>query len=200
MVDDSGQPIVLGPPPMFPEMDLPEVPEGVSTVTERCLLRRHELQHAWRNSCFHLTPAAFEAAGKKGTGPTPMQELTQILTLDPRYFPQELFGAKDTKASRGNQAGMWAAAAARRQRGEVDELGALEALAAAESRSRVAGGDVANGVRPAEDGEDEAEAAIDEEDEDVGEEEDDYYVNERFDDDDGYDDDFDDGGGDDAIY
>ncbi len=60
-------------------------------------LRRHELQHAWRNSCFHLTPAAFEAAGKKGTGPTPMQELTQILTLDPRYFPQELFGAKDTK-------------------------------------------------------------------------------------------------------
>lgn len=141
--------------------------------------------------CFHLTPRRLRRQERKALTPTPMQELTQILTLDPRYFPRSSLDQRcpvvprlqlrvaqskalpwdtatwtgmqrgyllpsigvasslkvpprlrHTQGPRGNQAGMWAAAATGDREG-VDELGALEALAAAESRSRVAGGDVA---------------------------------------------------------
>ena len=54
-------------------------------------LRRHELQHAWRNSCFYITPDSFAKGNAKAGSATMLQELSTILTLDPRHFPQELF-------------------------------------------------------------------------------------------------------------
>lgn len=66
-----------------------------------CQIRRHELQHFWRTSCFHLSEESVAGGGGTvGAAPPESAQLMSILTLDPAYFPAELFTTKDAMCVR----------------------------------------------------------------------------------------------------
>ncbi|MEW5318327.1 MAG: hypothetical protein WDW38_009555 [Sanguina aurantia] len=193
-----------GPPPLFPEMDLPEHPQ--LTAKDRMLVvKRRELVFAGKSSLFFLDKPRDVGDGAKGSGgpekygereskrPKKIkQPLSAVMTMSTDYFPAELMTTSDkrasTQAASKSQTAFWRSQAAK---ADVGGLKRLEQLQKAETAEAEGGGAEKKDDEEAP-VEDEAVLDVDEE-EDM--ENDDYYQGEQFDDDDGYDNDDGDGGG-----
>ncbi|GAX83391.1 hypothetical protein CEUSTIGMA_g10816.t1 [Chlamydomonas eustigma] len=197
----------LGPPPLYPEMELPEYqPESAKDAL--LLLRRHDLVNYSKNSPFFLDTSSSKKRSRQDTRAHPLQpddgktlaveplQLAAVLTLNSDYFPEELYGPGDKRLMK-----LKAREAFWKAQGKKDDTGGinrLEQLAKLESKSETRGGASGSGAA----GDDAAlqdEIPVDTDDEE-DQEFDDYYQGEHFDDDEGYDDGGDDGGDDGAIY
>ncbi|GAB4817003.1 hypothetical protein N2152v2_004049 [Parachlorella kessleri] len=182
-------------------------------------MRRHELTSFWKNSPFYLTTPQ-STSGSRAAGEverfsdrlrkrqkSERPPLTSILTLDPRYFPEELYSSKQQMAAKSAaaQSAYWAAQQARSSSADAGAemaIGKLDELAKRESRQKVGGAGAEAGPAGRADGEGEEaplEADIEEDEEEMMVD-DDYYQNEHFDDDEGYDDGLDDGGDEGPVY
>ncbi|KAJ9521342.1 hypothetical protein QJQ45_001264 [Haematococcus lacustris] len=187
----------LGPPPLFPEVDLPPHPD-VDAKDVLLLTRRQEMQQAMRRSPFLLEPPKAEKGDVESLmerytsrqGDTAVglrrkrrrEPLTSVVKLLTEYLPEELISSSDKRHAR-LQHTYWQRA------GKKDDggLGRLDALAKMEAEGQGPGGEEAEGEEVVEE-----EVDTDEEEE---MEDDDYYKGAHFDDDEGYEDDGDDGGG-----
>ncbi|GLI71236.1 hypothetical protein VaNZ11_016357 [Volvox africanus] len=217
-----------GPPPLFPEVELPEHPE-ITSRDKMLLLRRFELTHRSKTSPYFLElPQAHQDTGTLEEGfdpyraPQPGKDgsaggghgsgtkrarppLSSVMTLLAEYFPEELYSSKDMRASRlQTLRGQDAYFRAQSRPDDPSGLRRLEHLAKLESLGEE-GGEGGPGTRKTLGGEgDEEEAAAEEELRDTDEEEDmeddDYYQGEHFDDDEGYGDALDDGGDEGPVY
>ncbi|KAG7667660.1 hypothetical protein KSW81_005586 [Nannochloris sp. 'desiccata'] len=201
--DDEGN-VVEKPLPNLPEED--ELNEFKPYVIDYRDLSGH-----YKHSPFHLRG---KDGGRKPAAAS-NATLASVVTLDPHYFPSELYSEqlKSRGISQAAQAAYWSGH--RQQRLQADDaddltLGRLDELAQKESlrgglggMRHGSGGDGALGLtgEAEEDGhgDDDAEADGFGDDEDfVGDEDDPYQ---QFDDDEGYDDPDDDGdGGNEATY
>ncbi|KAG1666442.1 hypothetical protein FOA52_015112 [Chlamydomonas sp. UWO 241] len=191
----------LGPPPMFPEIELPEHPE-ITAKESLLLLRRNDLLNYSKTSPFFL-----ELVKQAKDGPNAgldrfsmrdakrlrtREPLTSVMTLTSEYFPEELFAGASEKRGKlhsQKQDAFWKAQG--KKNDESGGLHRLDQLAQMEGKAGAAGGPGAAGGDD-EPPEDLAPVDTDEE-EDM--EFDDYYQGEDFQDDEGYDDAYEDGGG-----
>lgn len=231
--DDEGKIVQTqqpeGPPPLFPEIpksQFPPLPQDIPTQTERQLIWRHQLVHAWRHSLYFLKAGtdggsgankrhkadfvesykdqekAAAAAGAAGSGAVdPTAACTVTMTLHPQYFPEELYSKQKRLAKGAAEKAYWAGQNQRRAKAKAATedlaLGKLDELARREDKASGAGKGPGGGG-----GEEGEEALVEEfeEEEDELPDDDDYNQGNMFDDDDGYGDDLDDGGGDQAIF
>ncbi|DBA93149.1 TPA: hypothetical protein ACH3X2_003461 [Trebouxia sp. C0005] len=201
VTDDEGNvvpPSEFGPPPLFPNVELPPMLE-IEAQDQRLMERWRGLNQYYIKSPYHLR------GPPKGKDPSAGQDakrLAMVMTLDPRYFPEELYTSKERKvssraASASAQQAYWAAEASKISNDNpmLDRLARLETEY---GKSTPEKGEEGGQKKKAEDGEAEEDEPI-EEDEDDFQDDDDYYQGNVFDDDEGYDDALDDGD-DGAIY
>eukprot|EP00195_Chlamydomonas_chlamydogama_P016480 CAMPEP_0202907146 /NCGR_PEP_ID=MMETSP1392-20130828/41502_1 /ASSEMBLY_ACC=CAM_ASM_000868 /TAXON_ID=225041 /ORGANISM="Chlamydomonas chlamydogama, Strain SAG 11-48b" /LENGTH=210 /DNA_ID=CAMNT_0049595925 /DNA_START=198 /DNA_END=833 /DNA_ORIENTATION=+ len=204
--DDDGTVIAaqpMGPPPLFPETELPEHPELTAKDT-LLLLRRNDMVNSAKTSPFFIelpkpvkegpdAPVDSYSLQSSKKPKRQQQPLSSVMTLIPDYFPEELFSEKDKRASKKAQDAFWRAQGKRAEAGglhRLDQLAQME-KAAGEGGARGGGGE--------DEGPPEEEVPVDE-DEEEDMEYDDYYQGEHFDDDEGYDDGYDDGGDEGPVY
>lgn len=201
--DDEGNvlpPEAPKPPPLFPEIELPEFPE-LNSKDKLLLIRRHELIGSWRASpCFLEKQADTKVGldaqmtgqavgGGKSVAARPRPPLSSVVTFTSFYFPEELWSQQDKRAAgmgqgRAAQAEFWKKQSAL----AVTKTGlqVMEDLARMEGNARAAGG--GEGAAGGAQGEEEEGMLAEEEDEDDDVPEDDDYVQgDYFDDDEGYD-------------
>eukprot|EP00873_Tetraselmis_striata_P027598 jgi/Tetstr1/447862/TSEL_035172.t1 len=212
--DDDGNIVaveVAGPPPLFPDgVRLPERPTATAK-DERLMSRRHALLDFYRapQSPYHLSmpkrkaegvEQAIERYGDKyrGAGPNKRPALSKALFLHPKYFPPELYSAKQQRHSAHGTGTGKAAAFVMDQSSSKQGFSRLEQLAKLESKQEAdgdgagkAGGGGPGGAAAEDDDDAPLEEEYEEEDDYI--EDDDYYQGNHFDDDDGYDDGYDDG-------
>lgn len=221
--DDDGQYVtrdVSGPPPLFPEgVELPTRKDH-SQELDQMKTKWRALTSYWKKSPYHLKLSETksgvkrsledflgDAAPRDGLDTT---RLAKVLTLHPRFFPEELYTTQEKRASSraatlAGQKEYWAAMNKSLQDTSgmsFDRLARLEAMREenADKPSVEQGGEKAAAGEGGEEEEAEEEVEADEPDEDDFED-DDYLQGQDFDDDEGYDDggdDGDDGGG--AYY
>ncbi|GFR49712.1 hypothetical protein Agub_g11866 [Astrephomene gubernaculifera] len=218
-----------GPPPLFPEVELPEHPD-ITARDKMLLLRRFELTHRSKASPYFLElPKAQQDTGTLAEGFDPFKQpepgaagaaggaatagaaavvgvkrsrppLSSVLTLVPEYFPEELYSSKDMRASRlQTLKGQDAYFRAQNRGDDAAGLNRLEQLARLEGAAEEGGGRKAGGEGEEEEAADEEEVLHDT-DEEEDMEDDDYYQGEHFDDDEGYGDAFEDGGDEGPVY
>ncbi|CAL5221578.1 g3796 [Coccomyxa viridis] len=202
-----------GPPPLFPEVPQPEVPPA--TAEDQILLQHwRSLTNAFRTSCYRIDPKAEKrkvvddpyATSKDAGGASQKLPLTSILTLDAKYFPEELFsGAEKRAAARASTLRL---PDQKKPSGEADIFERFAALEKSGARAeegagaerRAGGAPASREGQPGQDNEDGEEELGEEEDEEEGfNDEMDLVMNENYDDDEGYMDD-DDGGDGEGIF
>ncbi|KAI3438623.1 hypothetical protein D9Q98_001045 [Chlorella vulgaris] len=221
-----------GPPPLFPpikEGRLPPVPDKLDQTIERQMRWRSHLNASLRNSQYFLRRESEGVGGKRKRAADFVQSYREVMqeaapssattaatggvaagtlpypvtmTLDPRYFPEELYTKQKRSANASAaEAAFWAAQREKRantQREMTDQLalGKLDELARREDRGVGAGkGPGGKGGGEGEEGDEPVAEEFEEEEEDEHPEDDDYYQGDLVDDDEGYLDDYDDGGG-----
>mmetsp|Transcript_26178 Transcript_26178/g.62258 ORF Transcript_26178/g.62258 Transcript_26178/m.62258 type:complete len:242 (+) Transcript_26178:81-806(+) len=212
--DDEGKPLEVeqsGPPKLYPDLpSLPSKPE-LSSKDERLLTRRHLLLDYYRSlfSPYYLEfqvsrNESVEEQIRKYNGAQEVKQkpkrpkLTQVLSLEPRYFPAELYSSVQQRQSVKAQSSE-AQSAFFRRTAAAEGLSRLDQLAKLESAAGEAGGKTdgpeGESKKGGEAAQEEEEDILEEQDDEEFDEEDDYYQGEAFDDDDGYDDPYDDGDG-----
>ena len=167
--------------------------------------RRRAIKKAYLNSPFHIS-ASSKPSGKSAVKSVPLES---IVTLDPAYFPPELYSSlqQSRSTSRAAQAAYWEQHANRKKDDADLDIGKrLEMLAKKESVEQ--GGNRTVGEEPELSGDmedpqqneyNEQNGMLDEEDDFFEDDlEDDPY--QQFDDDEGYEDLDEDDGGHDAYY
>lgn len=175
--------------------------------------RRRAIKKAYLNSPFHISAAAGNTASTKQTSRRkPLDHsvpLESIVTLDPIYFPPELYSSQqqNRSASRAAQAAYWEQhATQKKDDADLDFGRRLEMLAKKESVDQGGGG---TGVIPGEEPEMSGDVDDQQNEHNGGllEEEDDFFEDDleddpyqQFDDDEGYEDLDEDDGGHDAYY
>ncbi|CAK0780674.1 hypothetical protein CVIRNUC_005135 [Coccomyxa viridis] len=196
-----------GPPPLFPEMKVPDVPL-VTGDEEVLLMHWRALRQAFKSSCYHLDPKAEKrkitddpyAQSKDANGCRQKLPLTSVLTLDAKYFPEELFSSSEKRAAAETAAHRLVDQ--QKASGEADIFERFAALEQSSGRDDEAAGQArqAGGAPPGREGQQgqgnndgEEDIAEEEEDEEGYNDEIDLVMNENYDDDEGYMDD-DDGG------
>lgn len=207
VTDDEGNvvpPSELGPPPLFPNVELPPMLE-IEAQDQRLMERWRGLNQYYIKSPYHLRgpPKDGVAAdiarytGKDSSAGQDAKRLAMVMSLDPRYFPEELYTSKERKvssraASASAQQAYWAAEASKISNDNpmLDRLARLETEYGKLTPEK--GEEEGGQKKKAEDGEAEEDEPI-EEDEDDFQDDDDYYQGNVFDDDEGYDDALDDG-------
>lgn len=229
-LDDDGNAVLGiqdGPPPMFPPMTRMPPPPELTERDEALLKYRRQLSSAWRNSCYFLDKEPEQSKHPEVTiehysdrrtkaakaGAAEKTQLSQLLTLNARYFPVELHGGRGRRKRRRNEdddPSIWRVPEghATQDISRLDRLARLEKrMAEEEEKAAQKGGGVegegagagAGGKDAGKDGKDGKDGKGGEDgegDEEEGEEEDywddddDYQQGGAFDDDDGYDDDF----------
>eukprot|EP00898_Chlorokybus_atmophyticus_P007792 jgi/Chlat1/8013/Chrsp7S07760 len=181
-----------GPPPLFPPVELPPIPE-VSAEEEKLLAKRRALMSAWRHSPYYLQTPKVKAVGVaadierysdryRAHPDAKRVQLSAVMLLDAAHFPAELLtGAK--QATVKDTSAIWRAGIS-----ETQEMQRLERLARLEAKLEKEGGE----RKPEEgkdkekeggEGDDDDEAVVEEE-EDFGD--DDYAQIYGYDDDDEY--------------
>lgn len=217
ITDDEGKEIPaseIGPPPLFPKVELPSMPE-LEAQDQRLRERWRGLNQAYIKSPYHLkadlpkdglsADIARYSSKYRPENKDSKASLAMVMSLDPYYFPEELYTTKERKASTragtvAAQRAYWAAQASNAE--EEDPMFARMAKMETELAKRAPEeGDQEDGERKkrkTEDGEVEEDAPV-EEDEDDYQDDDDYYQGNVFDDDEGYDDALEDGD-DGAVY
>ena len=226
-LDDDGNAVLGiqdGPPPVFPPMTRMPPPPELTERDEALLKYRRQLSSAWRNSCYFLDKEpepskhsevviehySDRRAKAAKSGAAEKTQLSQLLTLNARYFPVELHGGRGRRKRRRNEdeddPSIWRVPEghATQDISRLDRLARLEKKMAEEEEKaaeKVAGAnkdgkDGKDGGKDGKDGKDgkggEDGEGDDEEgdDDDYWDDEDDYQQGGAFDDDDGYDDDF----------
>ncbi|BDA43349.1 hypothetical protein COCOBI_04-3610 [Coccomyxa sp. Obi] len=208
-VGDAAAAELERPPQLYPELELPVVQDLDSEGTQLLGYWRH-LGHLYKSSCYHLTstdakrgpinddPYASLSRAKAAVNRAP---LSSVLTLDKKYFPEELFSATEKRASvRASSTKAFQSAGGTKDIGAdlFERFAKLESGANAEegrAGKRRAGGAAGAGEEGAKEGEgDEDEEQLQADDDDEAfQEDDDYLMTEAFDDDEGYDDPYGDG-------
>ncbi|KAL3137784.1 DNA-directed RNA polymerase III subunit RPC7-like [Trebouxia sp. C0009 RCD-2024] len=214
ITDDDGNVVAaadIGPPPLFPNVELPPTLEQ-EPLDQRLVQRWRELSMSYRKSPYYLKPAAPKglaadiaqyASKYKPDGMEDKKPLAMVMSLDSRYFPEELYTSKERKistkaGSAAAQQAYWAADARKADRDPLllERLAQMETELGSKSPIRDADGNV---KKKTEDGEDDDEDEPIEEDEDDYQDDDDYYQGNAYDDDEEYGD-VDDGGDEGALY
>ncbi|PNH02375.1 hypothetical protein TSOC_011653 [Tetrabaena socialis] len=200
--DDDGTVLATapaGPPPLFPEIELPEHPD--ISPKDKMLLPTQAQQPGQSQQ------GEGAGAGGSGSGPRVGTKrsrplLSSVMTLLPDYFPEDLYSTKEMRASRlQTLRGQDAYFRAQSGRDDATGLRRLEQLAKLESNAEE-GGAVPGGRKGGEGEEDDGppeEEVLHDTDEEEDMEFDDYYQGEHFDDDEGYGD-ADEGGDDGPVY
>ncbi|KAK9915033.1 hypothetical protein WJX75_003877 [Coccomyxa subellipsoidea] len=208
-VGDAAAAELEKPPQLFPKIELPIVPDLDKDGTQLLGYWRY-LTSFYKSSCYHLKTAE---ANKRSVEDDPYASLSRskavdraplssVLTLDSKYFPEELFSATEKRASvRATSTKAFLPIGGMEAGADIfDRFAKLESGEGAEEEmggKRRAGGGASTREegqkeRGADGQEDEEQLPEDEEDE-VFEDEDDYLMGETFDDDEGYDDPYNDG-------
>ncbi|KAK9816401.1 hypothetical protein WJX74_009310 [Apatococcus lobatus] len=219
--DDDGNIVssqVEGPPPLYPELEkLPKRPE-ISPRDKRLLARHRALNKFYKNSPYFLKrnheqsgadgvlEKIDDLAGisKKRKEEQPLQ-LSDVMILHPKYFPQELLGKNRTAGSSATkQQQFWAAQQKDKDMQGKDLEATFADLAKKEAAAAKAGKD-GTGSKNAINEDDEekranAEEEVAEEDEEdgYGHDDDDYLQGQDYQDDEEYGDE--EAGGDEAYF
>ncbi|KAK9867152.1 hypothetical protein WJX84_010680 [Apatococcus fuscideae] len=224
--DDEGNVLstqIEGPPPLYPELvELPDRP-AITSRDERLLRKHRALASFYKKSPYYLKRNSDSGPGTGGVTAEidrlsgiskkrregPSLQLSDVMTLHPKYFPPELYNGKQrrTGGSSAKQQQFWASQQADKGKDDQDmneRLAKLEKQETAASKTDKDGKAPGGGEKGEDEDNEEKRAALEDEvfeedDEDgYGHDDDDYLQGQDYDDDEGYD--VDEGGGDDAFY